>query len=383
MPTAGDILALADLFKSRSVDVQEERCVAVRNRNASCKRCAETCLAHAINVSTNRININIDACMACGACIAVCPTAAIVGLEPTDEEIIRHIKSATDQADGMSVFACARIASQQMGDPDKFVELPCLGRIDEALLVSLVARGFNNIVLVDGTCFTCKYRDASKCVNNTIQSAADLLKMRGATLDITRVSEFPPNVVFEDERKAAGAARRGAFTQTGGYAKNVALNIADRVISGGLQQNRRNNRSLQQRMGAKNGKLPIFEAQRNMQILNDLFTMGTIAQSEISSRLFGVVSIDASKCSGCGMCVMFCPTGAIKYSVVEEPEDKTKRYLEFQIADCTQCNLCVDVCLRHCLEISPVISVEELFDFEPRLIEVPGSAKKRSLSDRS
>lgn len=43
---------------------------------------------------------------------------------------------------------------------------------------------------------------------------------------------------------------------------------------------------------------------------------------EIDTRLFGSVHVDAEACSSCGMCAVFCPTGALKKSdlVPEEGE---------------------------------------------------------------
>ena len=43
------------------------------------------------------------------------------------------------------------------------------------------------------------------------------------------------------------------------------------------------------------------------------------------------------------------------------------------MADCTQCNLCADACLKKCIEIIPVVPMAELFDFEPRLVEISSS----------
>ena len=70
------------------------------------------------------------------------------------------------------------------------------------------------------------------------------------------------------------------------------------------------------------------------------------------------------------MCVLFCPTEALKYAKYDEPADEERMYLEFQAADCTQCMLCKDVCLRSCIEVDRHVSLAELFDFEPRLVEI-------------
>ncbi len=372
-----NIMQITELFKSKAVAVEENHCVAVRNRNAKCQRCVQACIVDAISVSSNKIDIDADACMSCGACIAACPTSAIVGLDPGDKDIAAKISKAISLTKGMAVITCARMASRQVADPEKYASLPCLARLDESLLVSLAAGGIDDIVLVDGNCKTCKYGAVSSQIDDTVQSAIDLLEMRGSSAIISRVSEFPPEILIKSESQAAGLSRRSAFTSTGGYAKNVVSNAADMVMTEFFHQNSADNASSSTaglRVG-KNGKMPVFQSDRHMRILDDLYNMGNIVRDEFNTRLFGVLSIDSAKCSGCGMCVMFCPTEAIKYADFDEPDDESMRFLEFQIADCTQCRLCADVCLRRCLEVSSLIPTEELFDFEPRFIEIPRPTK--------
>lgn len=384
MPNINDVMEMAELLKSRSVVAVEDRCVAVRNRNAKCHKCVDACLAGAIEVSSNKIALDALACVGCGACVSVCPTSAIVSLDPMDEDLAAGVAAAYRNAPGMAVIACARMAARQVGDPEKFATLPCLGRIDESLLVSLAAHEVNDIVLVDGGCETCKYGKASSCVDATLESAISLLEMQGSEAIITRASEFPPEIIAEDERKVVGASRRGFFTQARGYAKNVAMTAAEKAIDDALHQSKeRKLLTLRERLSAgKSGKLPTFSPDRNMALLDSLCRMGEPVQPVLKTRLFGSLEIDASACSGCGMCVMFCPTAALKYCEVEEPANEEHRYLEFQVADCTQCGMCVDICLRNCIELSDEVSTSELFDFEPRLIEVPRPPKASRLFER-
>lgn len=384
MPTINDVMEMAELLKSKSVVAIEDHCVAVRNRNSTCQKCVNACIAKAIWASSNKIVIDSNACVGCGACVAVCPTSAIVSLDPMDEDLAAGIAAAYRNAQGMAVFACARIAARQVGDPEKYATVPCMGRIEETLLVSLAAHGVQDIVLVDGDCATCKFGKVSPLVDDTVESAISLLEMQGGETIITRVSEFPPEVVAEDARKVVGAARRGFFTQARGYAKNVAMTAAEKAIDDALHQSKeRKLLTLRDRLSAgKSGKLPTFSPDRNMALLDSLSAMGEPVEPELTSRLFGSLEIDASTCSGCGMCVMFCPTAALKYCEVEEPDNEDNRYLEFQVADCTQCGMCADVCLRNSIALSPTVSTGELFDFEPRLIEIPRPPKTSRLFNR-
>ena len=376
MPNLNDIMEMVDALETKAVITAPTRCVAVRNRHSTCRKCADACLADAILIEKNELTIDAGACVACGACIAVCPTSALISVDPMEEELAAAVAATTTAAEGVTVIACARKAARQTGDPDKYAVVPCLARMDERLLVELAARGIQDIQLIDGTCRTCKYRAAVPYIDDTVESARTLLEAVGSATVITRSDDFPETVKVADLHKAAGAARREFFTSTGHYAKDVAKTAAEKMVNEKLKQLKlqKEEQSLREKLGVKNGagKMPTIEAERNLEILDAMSRIGEPEVPEMFTRIFGDIEIDVEKCNGCGMCVMFCPTDALRKSLDVHP-DKTRGYVEFSMADCTQCNLCADACLKKCIEIIPVVPMAELFDFEPRLVEISAS----------
>ena len=140
--------------------------------------------------------------------------------------------------------------------------------------------------------------------------------------DVTRKSHFIADFIskdrnypgVEDMRKAVGAARREFFTSSGHYAKDVAKSAAEKVVNEKLAQLhlQKQEQTLREKLGVKNGagKMPTIEAERNIAILDAMSRIGDPdepAVDEMFTRIFGDIAIDAEKCSGCGMCVMFCP----------------------------------------------------------------------------
>lgn len=382
MPSFGDMLEVVDLLQLKAISVREDRCVAVRNRNSKCQRCVEACIVDAVTVSHNEVKIDSGACVNCGCCIAVCPTGALSAVEPSQAALEEAACRAGDPSSGTAIVACARKAARKEGDPEKYAEVPCLGHLTEEELMNVAASGYDDVVLVDGDCASCKFGAASAYISDMVANACKLLDGCGAEAIVTRTSEFPPEAIDRESTNIRGKSRRGLMRQTGSYVKTVAGNVAQKTIDEKLGRGKEPV-TLRDRLGAgKSGKMPTFSPSANYRILEDMEKLAPSHAPEavIDTRHFGIVSIEADRCSGCGMCVMFCPTGALKFDDFDEPDDPDRRYLEFQAADCTQCMLCKDVCLRYCLEVDSKVPVRELFDFEPRLVEIARPQHSSGLS---
>lgn len=393
MPSVSDVIEAADLLKVRSIEVIDERCSAIRNRNASCRACENACIESAITVERNEVRIDVDACVDCGACVPVCPNGALVALEPLKDSLHREVRSKATAA-RCGIIACSRIAARRTADDALFTEVPCLGHIGEEDLIKLIGQGIDDIILVDGECATCKYGAVSADIDTCVDIAATFFEKIGADAVITRASEFPPEIRTQ-ARNFRGESRRGLIFQVGDYVKNVAGNVAQKTIEEKLGTIDKPKTLYERLRAGKNGKMPSFEPSHNYGLLESgeaalARTLGSVEEAQsalreseetLDCRHFGDLEIDASACSGCGLCVLFCPTEACVYSEVLEAEDEDSRIIEFRAMDCTQCRLCEDVCIRKCLTISPKVSIARLYDFEPKAIAIPKPKNRTSIMD--
>ena len=376
MPNLVDIVEVAEALESKAVYLASDRCVAVRNRHSSCAKCADACPTGAVFAADNVLSLDAETCVACGACTTACPTEALIPLRPLDEDLASAVVAGVANTGGTAVFACARIASKHVGDPTKYAEVPCLARMEESVLLGLAARGVRDIVLVDGTCATCRFRGNVPGIEAVVASANDLMAAQGSDIRVTRASAFPEEALLEDKRKLLGESRRGFFTSARSRAKDAAGTAAEVMV---FKNDAAGAPSLRERLRMSDaGTLPQFNPERRMRVLDAIDSLGASVAPEIDTRLFGSVRIDAQRCSVCGMCTVFCPTGALVKSEVV-PEDGVGSYLEFSVADCVQCNLCADACLKKCLEVDSVVSTAELFDFEPRMIHLPDPPKRAGI----
>lgn len=377
MPTINDIAAVADSMGKCRIKVIEDACVVVRNRNAACRACEKVCPHGAIKAQGNTLTISSSLCVECGACVAVCPTEAIVSLEPSDAELAEAAARSLAANDGMAVFACARINAKQLADPERYAVVPCLARLEESLLLALVGVGATELVLVDGTCQTCKHRDCVRAVDEVIAQVDRLLAAHDSTVRVQRASAFPAELAVEDSRSLKGSSRRGFISEAARTAKEAAMSAAQATIAKELGIDIAE-RSISERLRVgEDGRMPLVEMPRHERAINALDAIGAPRVDVISSRLFGTVSIDVEKCNACGVCTVFCPTGALRRDPAKKPSE-TVRYIEFSASECVQCKLCYDACWKRCIKVSSDVPADELYDFEPRTFTMLKNSQRRN-----
>lgn len=418
MPNIADIMEIAEVLESKAILEVPERCVAVRNRNAKCRKCLDACVTDAISIGNNKLVVDNKLCVSCGACTRVCPTEALMPLRPTDAALLEAAQTGLHEAgaaqahkaDGTRVLpgskgrdeslaaaadaelpaivACARIAARRIADPHMYAEVPCMARVDVASLLDMARSGASGVLLVDGNCETCKYHKTSAGTDDVVREANACLQAMGATAEVQRTQEFPKHAQLADKRSFLGEDRRGFFTSARSWTASAAGKTAQHVVEKNLGISTKQ-KSIREKLGAKGGSLPQFEPERREHLLNAMDVLGAPDEEAVlDTSLFGRVEIDIEKCNACGMCTVFCPTGAIKKSEVKPTSDDgiapldengdvlAGSYYEFSAADCVQCNLCVDACMKKCLEVQSAVPIMQIFDFEPQFLFVP-KAKAR------
>ena len=372
MPKINDIVNMAEALEKSPVVVVRDRCVAVRNRNATCRKCVDACQVDAIEVMANEIELYAGACMACGACISVCPTEALVPVKPTDAELSRMAAQAAAENGGQAVLACARISSKRLADPARYAEVPCLARIEESLVVGLIAHGASEVLLVDGGCQTCKYRACVPFIEATALYSSELLAAQGSDAPVRRASEFPEHMLVESADGLFGSTRRGFLSDAASMARETAMAAAKTTIEQELGYSAAEPSIGERLRVSPGGTLPQLSMKRHDATIDAMDLIGPPCVESIDTRRFGSVTVDVQRCNACGMCAVFCPTGAL---VRDEPEKPGAglRYLEFSASDCVQCGLCADVCWKKALTLSSRVPTAELFDFEPTHFDLAGS----------
>jgi Fe-S-cluster-containing hydrogenase component 2 len=403
------LLEIFERLESIDLAVHPQRCAVVRNRNSTCQKCADACTSGAIILEGNEIAVTKDCCIGCGTCATVCPTAALEALNPTDNDLLRTAVNILREQGTEPVFACRPLlaANKHGYDRSKVVEVTCLGRIEEAELVALLALGIPSITLASGDCALCENAKGAQTIELIQTTLSTLLNAWGSTSTVSLQNGLPSPVALKQRSgrsidAAGGLSRREFFKQLKGGAQTAIVDVVDaqgvftepsresviRQAAGhGVGHGRGAGAGYGGGAGAgygggagagygggagagadyggtgqsvirvmKDGTLPHFIPNRRERLLDHLDALGTPQATSINTRLWGHIEIDETRCNSCKMCATFCPTGAISRF---EDTDGTAG-IEHYPADCVQCRLCEDICLPKALSVSSDVPLNEL-----------------------
>lgn len=343
-----NILGVLERLDGANVRVHQMRCVDVRNRNAGCHACADACVSGAIGLADGVLRVEPSLCIGCGTCATVCPTCALEACEPDDDALHERCLAASRVNGGEMVAVCSRVAEAEAGrlDESRCVEVACLGRIDESLLICLAAEGCESVRLVDRGCERCSHVVGARVAERVCAGAAELLEAWSAPMEIGLVEEVPASVRLEGPGLHDKPAPKSAE-----YAECPVCVEPDgaeaQPVAGRFQK------------VGRDGTLAHHVPTRRGRLLKALERLGEPVPASITTRLWGTVDIDVEACGSCRMCAVFCPTGAL--SKFDDRSDGTFG-IDHVPADCVKCRCCEAVCPRHAVHIAEEVFAPDIVD---------------------
>lgn len=306
--------------------VTAEHCLNQRHRAVGCTRCTAGCPTFAIRLSAGRPELDPEACVACGACSNLCPTAVFNGKTPRLERILAANRS--DRKTGALGVGCG-----QQEEPGT-TKLPvgmvaahgrCLASLDVTDLLELSSIGKNDVWLDDSLCDECAIGSVRWVISSTATTANALLDIGGASARIHLAGETDlegrkSRSVPVIDGTELHVTRRGLF-------RNLRARAAEAVAAGAAEP--RDDRMLPQRIPSRRSRLL-----RQLEAIDG-------ADHEIDSGAipFADVRVDPVACSACGLCAGFCPTGALGFIA-----DGKAFTLSFRASTCLDCAVCAIAC---------------------------------------
>ena len=346
-------------LESQAIRVYPQQCSRVRHRRSTCTLCADYCSVQAITWGES-LQVDPDKCTGCGICAAVCPTGAFGAQAPTNMELLTWIQELAKERASVA-FACATYLEAGSGDSDRFIQVNCLGRLDESILVGAVSVGAQAVWLMDGACQECSYaaacpersRRGRAAVEQAVQRANALLQAFGVPQRIFIGSQLPPgpSKTARPPAVAEGLSRRTFFSLATRQVARTAVVAVDSILgSQGTEA--------EEGQAPKKGELPVRLPAKRQLLLAALRRIGkpVVADFEADGGPWAQFSFKET-CTGCQMCAFFCPTGALS-----KIEEGSKAGVAFKISHCTNCRLCQEICYWEAVVLSSTVDLSKLFD---------------------
>lgn len=335
---------------SRSININPQRCVRIKHKNAGCRNCEINCPVSAIDVGGPGMTITVDwdKCSGCGICTNVCPNQVYSlrnsGYKDFIDNCCKNIRP-----DGLLEIGCKE-AQTVRGSQVALIE--CLGILNTVDFLALYLRGARKILLKYGDCGDCPSKNGERILSANILKLQELSgifedlndlhveKGRGETL-ITFPKQLPILRPQKEEKPNPVVDRRGLFSFFTNNIKDTALKSASLM-------------AIQKLEPRTVITFEVFTVQRRRVFLDSIMALGRLTSDTApKGDLFNSIEI-SPLCVYCGMCVKFCGPKALSMN-----EEKTKIF--FNASKCVSCGLCERACYHERLHYKNSAELKDFF----------------------
>jgi len=322
------------------VKPESNHCIAMYHKSIECRDCKAVCNADAIRIGRPGTGISVDnsKCTGCEKCISACNYGAFKRSGMTEKKWCDSLIESLDS--GELVIGCRTVKEKKMG------VVNCIGSIHAVHIFYWLTMGIKKIVFKFGDCSSCKNTSGLACLLEQLHSLESFVS--GFTrCSMDRYYNEAGITVFADGFKinclSAGLKNRGIgrrdFFKAMGRELLIGVNeVADAFT---VQE------SSAVDFSGKNGL-----SQRAALFRETFASVQHLVKGDISfDRKIPLcnLNIDKEKCSGCGVCLKLCPTGALK-----QDSDGSLKYISFR---CHGCGVCVRACLKGVISLSDKVII--------------------------
>lgn len=235
----------------------------LRNEYAfnDCKKCIEICPFDAFSIIRKKLHLDVQKCIACGACIGSCPTQALHVIDENSENTLKNLFLEDEP-----MLTCKK-------------QKQCLARFNAAKLTSFT--------LSKEKSFTCNLSSCEKCELNEGNKVLEFIEKNIDEANVILKSLGKEVIKKEYEKEQDTNSRRAFF-------KKIFQIQTESALPKNFENDKEQLKSL----------------------LKKILEEEIIVQEPTSLAYFKVID---NKCTNCGECIEFCPTKALSWN-----NDKTK-----------------------------------------------------------
>lgn len=285
-----------------------------RSHGSECTLCVDACPNEAILTGGEyqAPRINSQNCITCGACAAVCPTAAFHNMGSSPRQIV----DAARCAGGDFQIRCSAISARAD------VSVRCLAGLHPETLVAASAAAGGEVTLSHADCATCPLHAGTLVERLTV--ATEALAQRVVVHPIRFLRDSTPTQDSRDPRYGKFGKRRGVHKPTDTQPVTPARITRRDLLFGLLASQRHKSTTDHAIIHAATAARAVY--------LEAVETPALPAPAAIAG------------CTGCKACSAVCPTQALGWASAT-----TRDVLFVNAAACVACGECARVCPAHVL----------------------------------
>lgn len=294
-----------------------DRCLNLVHRDAGCRRCADACPVDAISLEHPAPILDPEACVACGVCVAVCPTDVFGPDDRTEQTLLRSVALAEPADLGVVCVRRDDPTAAPLDVTSVVTHLRCLGSLDTADLLALSADGRRPVWLDDSLCDDCPIGAVHGVITRTTAEANSLLGS-AHHIRLASAADATSSVREIIDCEHPRFTRRAFFRSL----RDATTDLAEDGDDGIIPHSRR----------------------RLLKVLPEIESI------EAVEAPFADVTIDADRCTACGSCSRFCPTDALL-----QTDDKTTFSITFLPSVCLDCGICAVACPEDAISFGTLV----------------------------
>ncbi len=308
---------LGGFMKLVAVKINYDVCGAFKSGLIGCTYCLQ-CPNSAVNLVGDKVEVDLNACKACGFCSSICFTSAMQnGVVPSDKMIEKIDRVAEVAEMNVLAFVCEKALAElnRFKDlPDvAVITVPCLNHVNEVHYLYAVLKGFRVVAI---PCKNGFKKDCFEIAKNTLKAFGfDCLRVGGW--------EDLKEIVNELKNKEVP---RVEFRLEGRNKREMWLSLVESLM--------------------------VYD----------------LKEEKFETNYFGKVRIN-DNCTLCNACTNFCPMNAVR-----RDEDK----IVFNHGLCIACGMCSKACPENALEVEKVLDFGDLCEkvvFEDEVLRCPRCGK--------
>ena len=349
-PVTSGVRSRVPLTRNSGISVSPGLCQKVRFPKSTCRRCVEICPEKAISLDPEpQIS---DLCSGCDLCVRACPTEVFESELYPDGYLLDRVRSLLDSHEGTGNGRKLSIYCQRAERPSTgAVGVSCLGIVGENVLFGAALAGFEEVILIRGSCERCHLKPAEHLLRSSTRRARALATGTG-------LGEVSLTTVEREKERRTPVGRREMLKDITNRFRTSARTIASEEGTD-VRERVANEPRLNRDDGAGGSPGRTFLRR----LLRSGRWEGARPVAYDRELPWARMRIDEDRCTACGTCAAVCPTGAVHTAWEGE-----SYILSFKPSACTNCSLCQDACGEDAIAFEAEIWIADILQDEAEVV---------------